>query len=130
MRFWFRMDIGCWWAGAGWCALLLLALPAVAAEHRCGWLDNPTPANLWLRDRDGEWTLSQQGLYVAPGMDNLPRRRPSEWVVTNGTSYGYGCVCLRVELDRDTRNVLRVLSGTTLPLSRCRTDPNLPPMPG
>jgi len=35
--------------------------PAIAApkaditQKRCGYLDNPTPANWWLTDRDGEW---------------------------------------------------------------------------
>ena len=40
-----------------------------APERRCGWLQNPTPANWWLVDRDGEWILGVQGGYQAPGMD-------------------------------------------------------------
>ncbi|MGL4666856.1 MAG: DUF4087 domain-containing protein, partial [Saezia sp.] len=38
-------------------------LAAMAAEWRCGWLENPTPANQWLIDRDGAWTISLQGAY-------------------------------------------------------------------
>lgn len=30
---------------------------AQAAETRCGWLQNPTPANWWQDDRGGTWTL-------------------------------------------------------------------------
>ena len=26
-----------------------------------GWLQNPTPGNWWLVDRDGEWTIGTQG---------------------------------------------------------------------
>ncbi|WP_411977485.1 DUF4087 domain-containing protein, partial [Vibrio sp. Vb2960] len=28
------------------------ALAATAEETRCGWLENPSPANMWLIDRD------------------------------------------------------------------------------
>lgn len=30
-------------------------------ENRCGWVDNPTPANWWLTDRDGEWVIGVPG---------------------------------------------------------------------
>jgi hypothetical protein len=30
-------------------------------ETRCGWFSNPTPANIWLYDRDGDWTIGVQG---------------------------------------------------------------------
>ena len=32
-----------------------------AAERRCGWLQNPTPSNWWLEDKDGVWVLATQG---------------------------------------------------------------------
>jgi hypothetical protein len=51
--------------------LLFGAHTAAAAERRCGWLENPTPANLWLLDREAEWLLSAQGGYEAQGIDNL-----------------------------------------------------------
>ncbi|MEO1404760.1 MAG: DUF4087 domain-containing protein, partial [Cyanobacteria bacterium J06635_1] len=40
-----------------------------AVEKRCGWLENPTPSNWWLNDRDGSWGISFQGGYQADGMD-------------------------------------------------------------
>ena len=27
-------------------------------ETRCGWFSNPTPANAWLTDKNGEWLFS------------------------------------------------------------------------
>ncbi|MGO4778074.1 DUF4087 domain-containing protein, partial [Lysobacter sp. 2RAB21] len=32
-----------------------------AVENRCGWFVNPSPANAWLIDRDGEWIIATQG---------------------------------------------------------------------
>ncbi|MCZ8486886.1 DUF4087 domain-containing protein [Vibrio lentus] len=32
----------------------------MAEETRCGWLENPSPANMWLIDRDGTWNISVQ----------------------------------------------------------------------
>ena len=80
---------------------LAFALSAAASpipprpEKRCGWLINPTPANWWLGDRQGEWELGVQGGYQAPGKDELPDMSARGWVETNG-SYGYGCACLTV----------------------------------
>ncbi|WP_413167911.1 DUF4087 domain-containing protein [Capilliphycus salinus ALCB114379] len=45
----------------------LNSFPADALETRCGWLTNPTPANCYLKDTDGSWTLSVQGGYQASG---------------------------------------------------------------
>lgn len=36
-------------------------------ETRCGWFANPTPANAWLLDRHGQWTIGLQGGYQAEG---------------------------------------------------------------
>jgi len=33
-------------------------------ETRCGWFDNPTPSNIWLYDREAEWTIGIRGGYV------------------------------------------------------------------
>lgn len=106
-----------------------IALPAFAQrapERRCGWLQNPTPANYWLVDRDGEWTLSAQGGYQAPGMDeHLVDMTTRGWVRTNG-SYGYGCACMRVTTDRRSGRITRLFSATPVPLRQCRADRRLP----
>jgi hypothetical protein len=110
--------------------LLLLALLAAAApqsrsETRCGWLQNPTPANWWLIDRDGEWLIGAQGGYQAPGMDEMPDMSRRGWVETNGP-HGFGCACLTVTTDRRSRRVTRIYSARPLPLRQCRADPRLP----
>ena len=98
--------------------------PAAAPERRCGWLHNPTPANWWLVDRDGEWLLGAQGGYQAPGMDEMPDMSTRGWVEVNG-HYGYGCACMRVNTDRRTGRVTRLYSATPVPLRQCRADRRL-----
>jgi hypothetical protein len=99
--------------------------PAAASERRCGWLQNPTPANHSLIDRDGEWILSSQGGYQAPGIDDMPDMSSRGWVEVNG-HYGYGCACMTVTTDRRTRRVTRLFSATPVPLRQCRADRRLP----
>ncbi len=112
-------------------AVTLAAFPALAAapapgpQRRCGWLQNPTPANWWLLDRDGEWTLSAQGGYQASGMDNMPDMSTRGWVETNG-SYGYGCACMTVTVNRASGRITRIHSATPVPLRQCRADRRLP----
>jgi Protein of unknown function (DUF4087) len=102
----------------------LAAAPAPAAERRCGWLHNPTPANWWLVDRDGEWLISRQGGYQASGMDNMPDMSTRGWVETNG-NYRYGCACMTVTTDRARRRVTRIVSAAPLLSRQCRADPRL-----
>lgn len=107
-------------------AIMLAAAPAGGApERRCGWLQNPTPANYWLVDRDGEWTISAQGGYHAEGWDEMPDMSSRGWVEVNG-HYGYGCACMTVTVDRRSMRITRIVSATPLPLSRCRNDRRLP----
>jgi len=109
-------------------ALILLALALAAppaAETRCGWLQNPTPANWWLIDREGEWLLGAQGGYQAPGMDEMPDMSTAGWVEVNG-HHGYGCACMTVTTDRRTRRITRVISAAPRPLGQCRRDRRLP----
>lgn len=101
------------------------AKPAAKTEKRCGWIDNPTPANWWLTDAAGQWIISSQGGYQAPGMDNLPDMSTEGWVETNGY-YGYGCGCMQVTTDRKTKRVTRIYSATPIPIKRCTADPKLP----
>ncbi len=91
-------------------------------EIRCGWFENPTPANASLFDRDGEWIIGVQGGHQAEG--DYPDFKPEQWVKTNG-EYGYGCACLRVKVDRETRKVLEIKSSSARALAVCRKDRSL-----
>jgi Protein of unknown function (DUF4087) len=115
-------------------ALIVALTPqmASAAEKRCGWVINPTPANWSLTDRDGEWLMSLQGGYSAPGMDELPDMTTKGWVRTN-RNYGYGCACLSVDTNIDEPGdpvfwgrIKRIYSAKPVPLRQCRTDKKLP----
>ncbi|MGL4241585.1 MAG: DUF4087 domain-containing protein [Beijerinckiaceae bacterium] len=111
-------------------AILALGLASPAhAALRCGWLSNPTPANWWLQDKDGEWTLSIQGRGGVPGFDDIPDMSTRGWVVTNGSSYGYGCACIEIEAGAKIGDVKRMGKATPRPLSACRADPKLPKRP-
>jgi Protein of unknown function (DUF4087) len=103
--------------------LLSTNLKAISAvkgfETRCGWLHNPTPANVWLIDRQGEWTIGEQGGYQAKG--DWPAFTPQQWVETNG-SHGYGCACLKVKADRQTHKIIEIKSSYARSLSACRQD--------
>lgn len=104
--------------------------PLLAAEEtRCGWLVNPTPANWWLIDADGEWTIGEQGGYQAPGFEDAPWGGQREQVPVNG-NYGYECACMAVTSDADTMTITRVVSIRSRPLSACRQDRELPSMDG
>ena len=92
-------------------------------EVRCGWVANPTPANWWLNDKDGEWTISVQGGYQAGGVD-LPDFG-KKWVVTNSGGHGYGCACMNVTTDKKEMRILKINSVTVRPLSACRKDKKL-----
>jgi hypothetical protein len=109
--------------------LTMLAAAAALAgesgpESRCGWLHNPTPANWWLIDRDGEWSIAAQGGYQAPGMDRMPDMTTAGWIETNGHN-GYGCGCLRVRTDRSARRITQILSASPRPLRQCQVDRSL-----
>lgn len=96
---------------------------ATALETRCGWLSNPSPGNVSLQDRDGEWLISQQGSYEAQG--DWPDFPPAKWVSSGNGSYGYGCACLKVRSDHAQRRILEIASATIKPLSACRRDKRL-----
>jgi hypothetical protein len=94
-------------------------------EKRCGWFSNPTPANAWLRDRDGLWVIATQGGRQAKG--DWPDISPAEWIITNVGSYGYGCACMDVVVDRSTnpKRIVEIKSSQAQALKVCRTDPAL-----
>lgn len=86
---------------------------------RCGWFENPTPANASLLDREAEWVVGVQGGHQAEG--DWPSFAKGQWVETNG-HYGYGCACLRVRADPETNRVIEIESARARPLSVCRRD--------
>lgn len=90
--------------------------------QRCGWFDNPTPANASLTDRDTEWTVGVQGGHQAQG--DWPRFANRDWVRTGHGSYGYGCACMKVATD-DKEQIVQIFSARSRPLSACRQDPAL-----
>ena len=104
--------------------LAAAAAPQSAPQTRCGWLQNPTPANWWLIDRDGEWLIGAQGGYQAPGMDGMPDMSTRGWIEVNG-HYGYGCACMTITADADGK-VTRIADARPKPLEQCWADRNLP----
>jgi hypothetical protein len=94
-------------------------------ETRCGWFNNPTPANISLYDRDAEWIIGVQGGYQVEGDWQWPDFKPGQWVVTNASSYGYGCVCMQLRVDKETERVLEIKSSSARSLSACRRDRSL-----
>jgi len=90
-------------------------------ETRCGWLDNPTPANFRFYDKDGEWTIGEQGGYQVKDFD-MPVFKRGQWINGPNGSYGYGCACLRMTVDYETRRVLEIRKTYAKPLSACRKD--------
>ena len=94
-------------------------------ETRCGWFSNPTPGNISLYDRDDEWIIGVQGAYQIEEEWDWPTFKRGQWVRTNAVSYGYGCACLRVRVNRDTQEVLEIKSAQARPLSACRNDRSL-----
>jgi len=109
-------------------AALLLAAASPAQppfQKICGWLHNPTPANWWLTDRAGQWTLSSQGGRQAPGWEEIGGTNSGEWVETNG-SYGYGCACASMRVDRTAGEVIEIRSLEPRPIKACRGNKRLP----
>lgn len=102
----------------------LLAGQALAAENRCGWVQNPTPGNWWLTDRDGQWTIMAQGGYEAAGIENIGDISAGDYVANNG-NYGYACGCMKVDTDGD-ETITRIYSFRQLPIGKCENDGALP----
>ncbi len=103
-----------------------IALQAQPLERRCGWLSNPTPANWFLADRSGDWTISVQGGFEAQGMDKINLQNERDYVRTNG-SYGYACACLDVVTKRSGQSwrITKIHSFKQLLLKQCLEDPAL-----
>jgi hypothetical protein len=111
--------------------LALLAARTASAsdfEKRCGWVDNPTPGNFTLIDREGSWIMATQGGESAEGMDKIPDLSGNEFVETNGP-HGYACACLTVKVDRAAHRVKAISSVKQKLLKDCLGDRQLPSMP-
>jgi hypothetical protein len=93
------------------------------AATRRGWFQNPTPGNAWLTDKDAQWIIGIQGGHQAEG--DWPDFNGRHWVSTN-RSYGYGCACMKLVVDAQSREVQRIVSSAVRPLKACRQDPTLP----
>jgi len=94
-------------------------------ETRCGWLSNPSPANMSLFDRFGQWIIGKQGGYQMEGFWDVPDFKARQWVRTSTASYGYGCACLRLRVNKETHEVLEIESSRARPLAACRRDRSL-----
>ncbi|MDN7487788.1 DUF4087 domain-containing protein [Burkholderia sp. AU45274] len=116
-----RARLAMWMLGAAFTVAAATQVSA-APEKRCGWLENPSPANWWLNDKDGTWTLLTMGNEPVPGLDKMPDMSTKGWVVTNAGGHGYGCACLDLEIDPRTREVTRIVAALPLPLKRCKAD--------
>jgi hypothetical protein len=111
----------------------LLASNAASAERRCGWYMNPTPGNLLLSDKEGEWWITTQMHANGPdalGLANAPWRRldskRKHYVQTQSNGHGYSCACMIVETNAKDKRITKVISGEDLPLGRCQHDRSLP----
>ncbi len=116
-------------------AAILAVLPTsvFAAENRCGWVQNPTPGNYWLDDRDGTWIIATQGSEnEALGMENMGDLSAGDFVKTNGY-YGYACGCMKVETEHNTDpqdssagRITAIYSFKQLKIAKCSADKSLP----
>lgn len=106
-------------------ALLFASTCLASAENRCGWIENPTPANWWLTDRDGSWTIMVQGGYEAEGMDMIGDISAGDYVATNG-NYGYACACMEVTADAENSRITMIHSFRQLSIAKCENDSALP----
>lgn len=104
--------------------VLLIAPSLYAKENRCGWIENPTPGNYWLTDREGDWTISTQGKEGTEGMEYLVGFSSNEFINTNNR-YGYGCGCIISDSSKKTKKITRIFSFKELPLRVCKMDPSL-----
>ncbi|HEY4467902.1 MAG TPA: DUF4087 domain-containing protein [Klebsiella sp.] len=96
---------------------------AYSAERRCGWFENPTPANATLTDRDGIWIIGSQGGDQAEG--DWPEFKPAQWIRTGKGNYGYGCACVLADTNHETHRINHLTKAVARPLSACRTDKSL-----
>lgn len=108
------------------CLGLLCSFSLLAKETRCGWLENASPANLWLIDRDSSWDVTIQG--VRSELDDKSidlvyeaMANKGQFVQTNN-SYGFSCACLIVDTDKEVKRITAVYGSRQLSLKQCLED--------
>jgi hypothetical protein len=94
-------------------------------ETRCGWIENPTPGNFWLTDKDGEWTIGVQGGFQAEGIEVIEFPADAQYVNVNG-NYGYFCGCITGQSDSETMRILSISKSKAKLLKDCLKDENVP----
>ena len=85
---------------------------------------NMSPGNFTLRDRDGEWTISEQGGYEARGADKIPDLSGDEFVDLG--PHGYACGCIDGVMNAQTHEVVGIIGFTQKKLKDCLADDELP----
>lgn len=111
--------------------LTMISLQANATEKRCGWLENPTPGNLWLTDSDGSWGILMQGRDTVLSDDEVDKvgaamKNKQEYVRTN-RSYGFSCACMDVNTQAQSKMIIAVHHAEQLPLKTCLEDTAITP---
>lgn len=101
--------------------LLTVDAQSEKSRTRCGWLDNPTPANYSLYDKDREWIIGVQGDYQVEDFE-IPTFKRGQWVETPSGSYGFGCACFEMTVDEETSRVLVIRKSYARPLAACKKD--------
>ena len=98
------------------------AFAADPAQHLCGWVENPTPANWTLTDKSAQWIIGVQGGHQATGaLFDFPKGKKF-WVNTQPNGYGYGCGCLDATVDAAKHEVAVIAKAKVQKLSVCRKD--------
>lgn len=111
-------------------SLLLAVGFSAQAETLCGWIENPTPANRFLRSVKGIYIISAQGMYEARGADVVYSKDENEFVSTSPSgSYGYYCGCIDGAFDHKKQVVLQVRRTKQVLLKQCLENPELPNYP-
>lgn len=106
---------------AGFVLLIAATNSHAQFKLRCGWFENPTPANYSLYDREAEWLFGVQGGYQLEDFE-IPVFKKGQWVEGSNGSYGYGCACFEMRVDFETNHVLKIKKSYAKPLSACRKD--------
>lgn len=110
---------------------LCLSAPARANEltqnvaQHCGWISMPSPQNMYLIDKSGEWIISEMGGHQSEGDWPELSRKKSHWVSSGTGGYGYGCACFKMQIQNDSKNVIKVTNVLAKKISACRNDRNL-----